>query len=357
MLRKMYKAKALTGECAGEPIKADKPGLTHIICREWKFYCPECYQFVHWSKSESEDKNSYFAHYDVEDKSCDFKVKSSSNNAAVNINNNDNQGQDLEGIQKDFEAIFSRIDIFYKEIVRTINNISCLKYISNEIKNKFIKLDANKNINEEWKELEDWILNNSSNDPDHCIAILNSLSIDMNKHILDKLIQYAICRVIFERFDLSPIRAKESTIKAQIQSNKEDLFNKTIEKTLQIILDLDWRYGKQFKTNPKKKKYQPYVPKVNRGDDNSSLFINERYSIIRCERLIYSVIDKTTKNSELKLELNYEKGVKCKFLLLTSQSQDFFSQLIWKIINSGNVQWFMLAVGILASQKQKKQQK
>ena len=47
--------------------------------------------------------------------------------------------------------------------------------------------------------------------------------------------------------------------------------------------------------------------------------------------------------------MNYEKGVALEFRKLTLPY--FFSQLIWKIINSGNVQWFMLAVGILASQK------
>ncbi|AFZ17627.1 hypothetical protein [Allocoleopsis franciscana] len=344
----MDKAKALAGQYASKKIDANQPELTHKLCRKWKLYCPECYQFVHWRKS----KSSYFAHYDVEDKSCDLRVKSSSNNAAVNINTNENQGQDLEGIQNEFEKIiFSSINSSYEEITSTISNIHCLKYISNEIKKKFIKFDANKNIKEEWEELEDWIRNNSSNNPAHCIAVLNILSIDMNRHILEKLIQYAINHVI-ESFELIPSRAKESIIKAQIQSNKEEFFNKTIEKTLQIIIDIDWGSGKQFKTNFKKKEYQPYVSNFNRGDGSSSLFINERYSIISCENSIYSVIDKTQKKSELfKLELNYEKGINCELLRRTSPSQDFFSQLIWKIINSSNVQWFMLAVGILASQK------
>lgn len=348
MLRKMDEAKAVTGECAGEPIKADKTGLTHRICREWKFYCPECYQFVHWRKSENQE--NCFAHYDVEDKNCKYRVKSFSNNAAGNINSNDNQGQDLEGIQKDFEAIFSSIDIYYNKITRIINNIPYLKYISNEIKNKFIKLDVNKNIKEEWKELKDWIKSNSSNNPEHCIAVLNILSIDMNRHVLEKLIHSAIYYVVLESFELSPSLTTANAIKARIELNKEDFFNKSIEKILQIIIDIDWRAGKQIRTNFKKKEYQPYVSNFNRGDGSSSLSINDRYSIISCKTSIYSVIDKTQKNSELfKLELNYEKGVDLKFRKLTSPY--FFSQLIWKIINSGNVQWFILAVGILATQK------
>jgi competence CoiA-like predicted nuclease len=94
MLRKMDKAKALTGECAGEEIKANE--IDHKDCKAWKLYCPKCYQFVHLRKSNK--INSSFAHYDVEDKSCKYRVESSSNNAATNINTNENQGQDLEGI-------------------------------------------------------------------------------------------------------------------------------------------------------------------------------------------------------------------------------------------------------------------
>lgn len=353
----MYKAKAVTGEYAGEPIEADKTGLTPRICRKWKFYCPECYQFVHWRKSEN--KENCFAHYDVEDKNCKYRVTSSSNNAAVNINSNDSQEQDLEGIQKDFEAIFSSIDIYYDKITRIINNIPYLKYIANEIKNKFIKLDANKNIKQEWKELEEWIQNNSSNNPEHCIAVLNILSIDMNRHILEKLIHYAIYYVVLESFELIPSLTRANEIKARIElnKNKEDFLNKSIEKILQITIDIDWRSGQKIRTNLE---YQPYVSNFNRGDGSSSLSINEYYSIISCEKSIYSVIDKR-KNSELfKLELNYEKGVNFKLQISASafpdlfyrlMSQDLFFQLIWKIINSGNVQWFMLAVGILASQK------
>lgn len=341
---------ALTGKYAGKETKANE--IDHKDCKAWKLYCPKCYQFVHLRKSDK--IKSYFAHYDVEDKNCKYRVESSSNNAAANINTNENQGQDLEGIQKDFEAIFSSIDSSYEKITNTINNIPYLKYISNEIKNKFIKFDANQNIKEEWEELEDWIRNNSSNNHDHCIAVLNILSIDMNRYILEKLIQYAINYVVLESFELSSSLATASTIKAKIQPNKEDFSNKTIEKILQLIIDIDWREGKQFKTNSnyKNRKYKPYVSNFNRGDGSSSLSINESYSIISCENSIYSVIDKRQNKSELfKLELNYEKGINCEFLRLTSPSQDFFSQLIWKIINSSNVHWFMLAVGILASQK------
>jgi hypothetical protein len=343
---------AVTGRYAGQQIGVDQPDLTHKRCREWTLCCPECYQFVHLRKSDKIE--SYFAHYDVEDKNCKYRVESSSNNAEGNRNNHENQGQDLEGIQKDFEAIFSSIDSFYEKIIRTINDVPYLKYISNEIKNKFIKIDSNKNIKEEWKELQDWIQNNCSNNPKHCIAVLNILSIDMNRHILEKLIHYAIYYVVLESYELIPSLATENAIKARIELelNKEDFFNKSIEKILQIIIDIDWRTGKQIRTNLKKKEYQPYVSNFNRGDGSSSLSINERYSIITCEKLTYSVIDKTAKNSELfKLELNYEKGVDLKFRNLTPPY--FLSQLIWKIINSGNVQWFMLAVGILASEKTK----
>ena len=343
---------ALTGQYAGEPIEADKPGLTHKHCRDWKLYCPECYQFVHLRKSDK--IKSYFAHYDVEDKRCTYRVEPSTNYAEVDRNNTASKKQDLKGIQEDLKAVFSNIDSCFEGKVKKINDIQYLRNISRDIISIYFSDHSEKNnFKEEWKELEDWIRNNSSNHPDHCIAVLNILSIDMNRHILEKLIQYAIYHVTFESFELVYSRAKESSIKAQIQSNKEDFFNKTIEKILQIIIDIDWK-TKQFKTNSKEKKYQPFISRLNIRSDNKLLFINKdkHCSIISCEGLVYSVINNTDKNSELfKLQLNYEKGVDTGFLGLTSPSQDFFSELIWKIINSSNVQWFMLAVGILASQK------
>lgn len=113
----------------------------------------------------------------------------------------------------------------------------------------------------------------------------------MNRHILEKLIHYAIYYVVLESYELIPSLATENAIKARIELelNKEDFFNKSIEKILQIIIDIDWRTGKQIRTNLKKKEYQPYVSNFNRGDGSSSLSINERYSIITCERLTYSV--------------------------------------------------------------------
>lgn len=96
----MDKAKALTGKYAGQPIAANKQGLTHELCREWKLYCPECYQFVHLRKSDK--ISSYFAHYDVEDKECTDRTKYSSSNTISSIENCA-KGQDLEVIQLEFE--------------------------------------------------------------------------------------------------------------------------------------------------------------------------------------------------------------------------------------------------------------
>lgn len=77
----------------------------------------------------------------------------------------------------------------------------------------------------------------------------------MNRQILEKLIHYAIYYVVLESFELSPSLTTASAIKARIELNKEDFFNKSIEKILQIIIDIDWRTGKQFRINFKKKEY------------------------------------------------------------------------------------------------------
>ncbi|HAJ58280.1 MAG TPA: hypothetical protein DCP31_02570 [Cyanobacteria bacterium UBA8543] len=101
----MQVAKALTGKYAGQPIAANKQELTHELCREWKLYCPECYQFVHLRSSYK--IKSYFAHYDVEDKSCKYR-QTSSNESAKYSREASAKGQDLESIQQEFESIFSR---------------------------------------------------------------------------------------------------------------------------------------------------------------------------------------------------------------------------------------------------------
>jgi dephospho-CoA kinase len=229
MLRKMDIAKALTGECAGELIKADKTGLNHRICREWKFYCPECYQFVHWRKSENKGRNC-FAHYDVEDKNCKKRVKLSSNNVAVNINSNDSQWQDLKGIQNEFENIIFnyiadsskiRKDIYKPHLDGSIVQ-NCIEY--------YLIIVNDDNILKKRIEVNYTNDNKFYNENSYKIpkAVCKLLSIDMNRAILNKLIRYAI--------DIN-----NSTNNSRY-SNK--FIETTVDSVIEIIADIDWTIDK-----------------------------------------------------------------------------------------------------------------
>jgi hypothetical protein len=178
----------LTGKRAGQKIDANEQWLTHDLCKKWKLYCPECYQFVHLRKS-NKIKN-YFAHYDVEDKNCEkYRVESSSNNSKENIITNGSQEQELKEIKKDFESIISKYigDQFKKDyhqpkIDDTMLD-SCVRYYQIIVNNE--------------KSLKEIIRTSYServyNETSYKIVkgVCKILSIHMNRDILNKLIRYA----------------------------------------------------------------------------------------------------------------------------------------------------------------------
>ncbi|MFH7243394.1 MAG: hypothetical protein ACHWZW_11145 [Spirulina sp.] len=118
----MFEAKALTGEKAGEIIYAKDPRLTHELCKLWKIYCPECTQFLYFSKSKNPDKRrSYFGHHDYEDKRCPER------SFAVNQGNQskslaESHEQDLETAESFIEQVFYEIDPEYFQNLKQKNN-------------------------------------------------------------------------------------------------------------------------------------------------------------------------------------------------------------------------------------------
>ena len=121
----MDKAKALTGKRAGEWVKANQPKLSYQACKDWKLYCPTCYQPVHLRKSKK--IKNYFAHYDFEDKSCPER------NQAFNNSNSgylmESHDQDLEEVETFIEKIFYGIEPTYFQSL----NLEKLKSDKNSI--------------------------------------------------------------------------------------------------------------------------------------------------------------------------------------------------------------------------------
>jgi uncharacterized protein YbaR (Trm112 family) len=106
----MYKAKALIGEKAGEFVYAKDYDLTHDSCRLWKLYCPECKQFLYFSKSKQpENRRSYFGHYDYEDKRCPERVLLI-NQKSQPASLSESHEQDLETAESFVEQVFYGID-------------------------------------------------------------------------------------------------------------------------------------------------------------------------------------------------------------------------------------------------------
>ena len=118
----MFEAKALVGEKAGEIIYAKDPSLTHDLCKLWKIYCPECTQFLYFSKSKNPDKRrSCFGHYDYEDKRCSersFAVNQGSQSKSLA----ESHEQDLETAESFVEQVFYGIDPEYFQSFKQQNS-------------------------------------------------------------------------------------------------------------------------------------------------------------------------------------------------------------------------------------------
>ncbi len=231
---------ALTGKYAGEEIKANK--IDHKDCKAWMLCCPECYQFVHLRKSDK--IKSYFAHYDVEDKNCKYRVESSSNNAEVNRNNNGNQGQDLADIQKDLEEIIlnyiaNNFEIHNPKIIDEPTVQDCIEYyrlIVNDENNLQEKIEENSSVIFYVKHSYNIVK-----------VVCKILSIDMNVCILDKLIRYAI------------------EINNSSSSNEN-----TINLIIKIIAGIDWT----------RDKIQPGIIRNNEALEESPLIDYEENTIV-----------------------------------------------------------------------------
>lgn len=253
---------ALTGKWVGQEVDANEEGLTHEICRKWNLCCPECYQFVHLRQSDK--IKSYFAHYDVEDKSCEYREASSSSSAEDHTATSDSKGQDLEKIQEQFENIFSE---FYEKIqisyYLNLENIAisdleditnkCQKYIKCIEDLIFIKL-----INKQGK-LEETRQNN----PKIYLAVLKVLSIDMNKHLLRKLIKCLIC------IDYSSITESIKFTKDATASINEILINdsnrfieSSVHNIIEIISNIDWKTRENILVNERFGYYIPFYSKI-----------------------------------------------------------------------------------------------
>jgi len=118
----MFEAKTLVGKKAGEIIYAKDPSLTHDLCKIWKIYCPECTQFLYFSKSKNPDKRrSYFGHYDYEDKRCperSFVVNQGSQSKSLA----ESHEQDLETAESFIEQVFYGINPEYFQNLKKQNN-------------------------------------------------------------------------------------------------------------------------------------------------------------------------------------------------------------------------------------------
>lgn len=130
----MYKAKAFIGEKAGEVIYAKDHDLTHGLCKLWKIYCPECKQFLYFSKSKDPDKRrSYFGHYDYEDKRCPERSLVT-NQGHQSASLTESHEQDLETAELFVEQVFYGIDPEYFQNLNREENEEESQQVTDAIK-------------------------------------------------------------------------------------------------------------------------------------------------------------------------------------------------------------------------------
>jgi hypothetical protein len=204
----MYKAKALIGEKAGEFIYAKDPSLTHDLCKTWKIYCPECKQFLYFSKSKNPEKRiSCFGHYDYEDKRCSER-SSDTNQSSQQASLSESHEQDLETAETFIETVFYGINVefFQKLSLEEVNYDSSLltssgKWFRENLRQKFsgwinhycrtIGFLDWKNPKKEVNYLVDWL----------CVLVRRN-------DVLKKLLHYCICICGDNQIDTSLVQKK-----------------------------------------------------------------------------------------------------------------------------------------------------
>ncbi|MBD2015451.1 hypothetical protein H6F96_15935 [Microcoleus sp. FACHB-53] len=265
---------ALTGKRVGQEVDANEEGLTHELCRELNLCCPECYQFVHLRQSDK--ITSYFAHYDVEDKSCKYREDSSSSSTEDHTATSDSKGQDLGKIQEQFENIFYW---FYEEIHSfyslNLENIAILglEDITNKCQQHlkcikdliFIKL-----INKQGK-LEETRNNNHK----IYLTVLKVLSIDMNKHLLRKLIK-SIIGITHSNITETIKCTQDATasINEILINDLNRFIESSVHNIIEVITNIDWTTQKNIIANDRIGYYIPFYSKETekyKCDENSNI--------------------------------------------------------------------------------------
>lgn len=175
----MKKAMALQGIFSGEWIYAN--GVDYDDCINWKMYCPECLQWVHLRKSDI--ISNYFAHYDDPDKNCSERVKD--NNDSSTSKGSFSKEQDLEVRLSKFKRLFAQIDSDFDDKVSSIVRDSSLRNITQQCINAILQ-QKDDLLNRIKLTVED------KEEQDFSCRILKILSIQMNKFVLEKVVQYLI---------------------------------------------------------------------------------------------------------------------------------------------------------------------
>ena len=280
----------LTGELAGKEVDANGEGLTHELCRKWKLYCPECYQFVHLRQSNT--IKSYFAHYDVEDKSCEYREASSSSSTEDYTETSDSKGQNLEKIQGEFENIFSE---FYGRLQKSyylnLEDIATLdlENITNECQ-KYLKCIEDLIFIKLIREQENFE-GTRQNNPKINLAVMKVLSIDMNKHLLKKLIKYIIC------MNYSTITGNYKYTKDTLALINELLINSSnkftessVHNIIEIITNINWITKEFILVNERVGYYIPFYSQktgnINLNESSNSNITNSRYNFPQSDELL-----------------------------------------------------------------------
>jgi hypothetical protein len=233
----MFEAKALVGKKAGEIIYAKDSSLTHELCKLWKIYCPECKQFLYFSKSKNPDKRrSYFGHYDYEDKRCPER------SFAVNQGNQskslaESHEQDLETAEFFIEQVFYGID---REYFQNLNQRE------NEEENQKITDAVNWFKSSLLHDCKNWIRyycqttgfldwNNSEKDVSYLMDWLHVLA--RRDDILKSLTYYFILNRIEKQIDATSTQAKFGIVEA-IKSEQEIIWLVALEEILERLANV-----------------------------------------------------------------------------------------------------------------------
>lgn len=211
----MFEAKALVGEKAGEIIYAKDPSLTHDLCKIWKIYCPECTQFLYFSKSKNPDKRrSYFGHYDYEDKRCPER------SFAVN------QGSQLESLAESHEQDLETSELFIEQFLYGIDSkyFQGLNQENSEKESQQVTDAINWFKTSFLHDCENWIRHYCEtkgfldwNNPDKAVSYLMDWIhvVARRKDVAKNLINYVISRKFIEEYDANVISKDFGLSKSQ----------------------------------------------------------------------------------------------------------------------------------------------